>query len=273
VPDLSDRSFFLIAVVAYGASTLYSLFLWRKGFQKDEWINYLLLLLGFGFHITAMVKRGISFDRCPVSNLYEATVFIMWAIVGTYLVIGLVRRLRFIGVFAAPALFGLGVFALMPSLDEHGDRFQMAHGISSLHAALSLLSYGAFGLAAVTSAMFLSQQHDLKFNKLRALLSLLPPIQRLGTIVTRMLIAGFSLLTLGLIAGWVYYARTDIELKGPDPKIPWSILVWTLYLGLLLLRWKVDRGGRRVAWGSIGAFVFVMLTFWGTTLLSPLHNR
>jgi ABC-type uncharacterized transport system permease subunit len=121
--------------------------------------------------------------------------------------------------------------------------------------------------------MFLSQQHDLKFNRLRALLALLPSIQRLGTIIVRLLLAGFVLLTLGLAAGWVYLARSDIEVKGPDPKIPWSILVWCVYLGLLVLRWKVDRGGRRVAWGAIAAFVFVMLTFWGTTLLSPLHNR
>jgi ABC-type uncharacterized transport system permease subunit len=270
---LSDRNYFLIAVVIYGVSTLYSLFLWRKGFQRDDRINYFVLLLGFGAQLTAMLKRGMSFHQCPVTNLYEATVFIMWALVASYLIAGLISKLRFLGVFAAPLLFGLGVFGLMPSLDEHESKIQFAKGISSLHAALSLLAYGAFGLAAATSAMFLSQEHDLKFNKLRALLSRLPPIQRLGTIVVRLLFAGFVLLTCGLIAGWVYFARSDISVKGPDPKIPWSILVWAIYLSLLILRWKVDRGGRRVAWGAIAAFVFVMLTFWGTTLLSPLHNR
>jgi ABC-type uncharacterized transport system permease subunit len=271
--DLTDRNFFLIAVAIYGVSTLYSVFLWRKGFQRDDLSNYGILLSGFAFHLTAMIQRGISFQQCPVTNLYEATVFIMWALAGSYLVVGLVPRLRFLGVFAAPLLLILGVFGLMPSLDDPEARLQLSKGMASLHAALSLLSYGAFGLAAATSAMFLSQQHDLKFNKLRAVLARLPPIQRLGTIVTRLLLAGFILLTFGLVAGWVYLARSDVELKGPDPKIPWSILVWALYLGLLVLRWKVDRGGRRVAWGSIVAFVFVMLTFWGTTLLSPLHTR
>ena len=39
--------------------------------------------------------------------------------------------------------------------------------------------------------MFLTQQHDLKFHKLRAVLSLLPPIQRLEIITSRLVLAGF----------------------------------------------------------------------------------
>jgi ABC-type uncharacterized transport system permease subunit len=40
---------------------------------------------------------------------------------------------------------------------------------SACHAALSLLSYGAFGLSAVAALMYLTLEHDLKFHKLRAL--------------------------------------------------------------------------------------------------------
>jgi hypothetical protein len=45
-----------------------------------------------------------------------------------------------------------------------------------------------------------------------------------------------------------------------------------LYLGLVIMRWRFAQGGRRFALGSIGAFVFVLLTFWGTNVLSALHN-
>jgi hypothetical protein len=57
---LTDRQFFLIAVIIYGISTLYSIFLWRKGFRQDNRINYCLLLLAFVFHTVAMLKRGFS---------------------------------------------------------------------------------------------------------------------------------------------------------------------------------------------------------------------
>ncbi|MGN6556210.1 MAG: cytochrome c assembly protein, partial [Verrucomicrobiota bacterium] len=107
---LTDRHFFLLAVIVYGLSMVYSVFLWRRGFRKDDRINYFLLLLAFALHTTAMVKRGFSFNRCPVNNLYEAITFVSWTIVAAYLVVGLFRRLRFLGAFAAPILFAIGVF-------------------------------------------------------------------------------------------------------------------------------------------------------------------
>src|SRR6185312_14454047 len=104
----TDRHFFLLAVVVYGFSTLYSVFLWRKGFRQDNRLNYFLLLAGFALHTTAMVKRGFDLKHCPVNNLYEATTFISWTIVTAYLAFGLWSRLRFLGAFASPVLFGMG---------------------------------------------------------------------------------------------------------------------------------------------------------------------
>src|SRR5438132_11430808 len=103
----SGRDYFLAAVMVYGLSAIYSVFLWRKGFRQHDRVNYGLLLLAAVFHTTAMFKRGFSFDRCPVNNLYEATLFLLWTIVATYLVVGLWPRLRFLGAFAAPFWFSV----------------------------------------------------------------------------------------------------------------------------------------------------------------------
>ena len=71
---LTDKHYFLIAVIFYGFSMIYSVFLWRKGFREDNRVNYFLLFIACAFHTTAMVKRGFSLQRCPVNNLYEATI-------------------------------------------------------------------------------------------------------------------------------------------------------------------------------------------------------
>src|SRR6266403_1716687 len=63
----ADRHLFSLAVVVYGLSVIYSVFLWRKGFRQDNRVNYLLLLVAFGLHTTAMVKRGFSLNYCPVT--------------------------------------------------------------------------------------------------------------------------------------------------------------------------------------------------------------
>jgi ABC-type uncharacterized transport system permease subunit len=269
----TDRHCFLLAVLFYGLSTVYSVSLWRKGFRKDNRVNYLLLLAGFGFHVAAMGLRGFSLQHCPVNNLFEATMFVGWAMVTAYLVIGLMSRLRFLGAFVSPLLFFLGVFALMPALDPpHGPKPEFAGAGVSLHAAFILQAYGAFGLAAVAGLMYLSQEHDLKFHKLRAIISLLPPIQRLEIISARLLRNGFILLTIGLAIG-AMVIRQHKDGSFDDVKVIWSVLVWGVYLALLVMRWKFDQSGRRFAWGAVGAFAFVLLTFWGTSLLSPLHHH
>lgn len=258
----------------YAVCTAYAVFLWRKGFRKDNRVIYLLLLCGFVFHTTAMLKRGLSLQHCPVSNLYEATAFAMWTLVTGYMLIGAFRRVRFLGAFASPLLFGMGVFALMPGLDSGTFAAREAPSAwTSVHAAIMSLSYGAFGLSCVAGMMYLTQERNLKFNKLQAVFSLLPPVQRLDTVVGRALVVGHILLTSGLVLG----ALGLVHLKNPgayytDPKVLWSCLVWLIYAGLILMRWKFAQGGRRFALGAIWSFLFVLLTFWGTNVLSPLHN-
>jgi ABC-type uncharacterized transport system permease subunit len=268
-----DKYWFLTAVIIYGCSTLYSLFLWRKGFRQDDRLNYLLLLAAFALHTGAMVKRGFSFSRCPVSNLYEAIAFVCWAIVASYLVLGALPRLRFLGVFAAPVIFGMGAFALFPEFDTRGPAPDFARGWQSSHAALILLAYGAFGLASVAGLMFLSQEHDLKFRKLRAVFALLPPIQRLELVIGRLMLAGFVLLSFGLAVGSLNLRQKEEPFSLWDAKVVWSCLVWLIYLGLLVSRRFYAQGGRRFAWGAVAGFAFVLLTFWGTNLMSGIHQR
>lgn len=266
-----DKNYFLIAVIFYGLASLYTFFLWRKGFRRDDWVCYGLLAAGFLFHFTAMVKRGLSLNRCPIDNLYEATAFFMWATILIYLIVGVWPRLRFIGAFASPLLFAIGVFAMFPGLDQHGIEPRYINGPVSLHAALILLGYGAYGIASVAGAMYLTQEHNLKYKKTLAIQSLLPPIQRVEKVTTRMLVVGQLLLTVGMAMAPFIVQSGSAKSVYTDAKFLWSVLVWVIYLVLIVLHRRKKLNGHRLAWGAVGAFIFVMLTFWGTNLLSDLH--
>ena len=269
----TDQTLFLFAVALYGVSAVYSIFLFRRGFREDNRINYLLLLVACAVHTLAMFQRGFSLQRCPINNLYEATMFIGWTIAAAYLVIGLWPRLRFLGAFAAPLLFGMGVYAFILSLGlKQTTKPDFSGGWPSLHAALILLSYGAFGLSSLAALMYLNQEHDLKFHRMRALFARMPPIQRLELIIGRLLLAGFLLLTAGLLIGAAALKPPAGVNYWSDAKVVWSIFVWALYLTLLILRWRFAQTGRRFAWGAVGSFAFVLLTFWGSSLMSPLHR-
>jgi len=268
----TDRHFFLLAVGCYGLSTIYSVFLWRKGFRRDDWVNYLLLACGVALHTLAMTRRGLTLQSCPVNNLYEATTFLLWALGLACLVYSLLPRFKFLAAFTAPVLFTVGVFALMPSLDPpHGPKPEFSGALRSLHAATILQAYGAFGLAAVAAGMFLMQRHDLKFHKLRAMLSWFPSIQRLEVITLRLATVGFVLLTIGLSVGWLL-PRHEGKPYFSDAKVVWSALLWLVYLESLVAYKFFGRTSRRFAIGVIIAFVFLLLTFWITNLYSGLHH-
>jgi ABC-type uncharacterized transport system permease subunit len=253
-------------------SMVHSVFSWRRGFRRDDRVNYLLLLGAFAFHTLALFQRGFSLNRCPVHNLFEATMFFTWTTTLACVLAGSMPRLRFIGAFASPVLFALGVFALMPSLDPpHGNERVFSGGTQSLHAATILLAYGAFGLCAAAGTMFLTQQHNLKHNKAGAVLSLLPSIERLDKVASRLALVGFVLLTIGLAAGG-QLPRKDGVSYWKDSKVLWSALLWLAYAGLLFGHRRAFLTGRRFAIGVVGIFIFLVLTFWGTNLLSLLHQ-
>jgi ABC-type uncharacterized transport system permease subunit len=268
----TDRHLFLLAVIIYGACMVHAVFMWRKGFRQHDHASFSLLLAGLAFHTSAMIKRGFSFNQCPVNNLFEATLFLAWGLVIACLVVSRMPRLGFVSTFASAVIFAIGVFALMPSLDPpHGPAPEFSGGLKSFHAASVMLAYGAFGLAAVAAIMFLTQQHNLKFNKLRAVTSLLPPVQRLEFVANRLVLVGLVLFCTGLYAGG-HLPRPDGVLYWKETKVLWSALMLALYLGLLLAHWKWAMVGRRFACGVIGLFAFLLLTFWGTNLLSTLHH-
>lgn len=265
---------FLVAVVLYGIATGFATLMWRHGFRRDNRALYLLIFAGLLVHTWAMFQRGFRLNACPINNLYEATVFLLWTAGAAYLVLGLFSRLRFVGALVAPLLFAVGVFALMPALDPpRGPQpiFSLHHAWQSIHAALILLAYGAFGLGGLAGVMYLAQARDLKRHKARAAMSLLPPIARLESAVTVLLGAGFVLLSGGLVTGARYLRIATGSYVSIDPFVLYSCATWAVYGIILLARWRTGQRGRRLAWLATATFGVLLLTFWGVYQLSALH--
>jgi len=273
----SDRLGFLTAVALYGVATGFAVLMWRRGFRQDNRALYFLIFAGLLAHTWSMFQRGFRLNACPINNLYEALVFLLWTAGAAYLVLGLFSRLRFVGALVAPLLFVVGVFALMPALDPpRGPRpafgLNVDHTWQSVHAAFILLAYGAFALGALAGLMYLIQSRELKQHRTRASLSLLPPIARLEAAVTILLLSGFCLLSGGLLTGMRYLKVATGSYLSADPFVLYSFGSWLAYGMILLARWTLSQRGRRLAWWSVGGFGLLLLTFWGVYQLSALHT-
>jgi ABC-type uncharacterized transport system permease subunit len=51
------------------------------------------------------------------------------------------------------------------------------------------------------------------------------------------------------------------------PKIVWAIMAWLIYAGLMVARRVWTLRGRRIAVSAMASFAFVMITYWGASLL------
>jgi|ERR1051326_1141305 ABC-type uncharacterized transport system permease subunit len=263
-----ERTFLWIAELLYLLSFLVSLFFIRARLGSPYPTTVGIVGLGFVAHSIGLYMRGMAIHACPITNLFESLFFITWAVVLIYLVVGGVFRISFLGAFAIPLVVALGAVALILPLDQPRDMTPFKSPWLGMHASFSLVAYGAFALAFITGLMYLIQEHQLKTRKLYPLFHRLPPIDNLDEINYRLLLAGFILLTLGIVFGFVLGA---VFLKKDPPKTAWSFLVWAVYTVILIARSMKKVRGRKVALVSVASFLFVMVTFPLINMVSSQH--
>lgn len=266
----TDKILFIIAVGLYGLATIYAIRLWKSGFRERFFPWGIFLLLGFGCHIGAMVSRGFSLQACPIHNLFEVGMFIGWTL-GLGAVVSLFwKRIRFVAALLLPLLVLLGLFTLIPGFDR--PRLSPLPQWVSLHATFAFLAYGAWGIAATCSLMYLIQERNLKMKNVSALLRVSPSVKSLETVTVKMLIAGFLFLTVGLAVGLIGYHHETGSWLARDAKILWAFALWFCLMELIFAHYAKWLYGRRQARWVLFTFIFVLLTLWPTSYLSNIHG-
>lgn len=266
---MNEHALILVALVMYVGAFVYALYLLQGRPLWGSWGHRSLVIAGWLFHTSGLYMRAVVLHRCPVTNPFETMMFITWALVLGYLVFGMTWRVSFLGPFTLPLVIALCLFGLFPGLDR-GRSVELQRSVwLSMHATLSLLAYGVWGLAAATGAMYLLQERQLKTHHLRRLFLRLPAIGELDRINTNLLFVGQLLLTVGMVFGFV----VGVEfLKKDVPKTLWTFMVWAIYGALLFAHWTHRLRGRKIALGSIAVFLFLLATFGVVNMFSTVHK-
>jgi ABC-type uncharacterized transport system permease subunit len=130
---------------------------------------------------------------------------------------------------------------------------------TEMHASLSLLAYGAFGLAFVAGVMFLVQDRLLKNHIRMSLVRNLPPVHHLSRALKRLLVTGTLILTAGI--GSAY----QMEIRPPASKLILVWAVWAAYAALIAYEYWRGMSARRAAWASVACFVLAVVSLWFVT--------
>ena len=257
-----ERIFLILSTFCFlcgFAGTILSL---RAHVYRPSRVIFFAIASGFLLQAAFLYARGQRIGRCPLTSLFEAVIFLAWALVLFYLLIGPAYRLSLLGAFTSPLVFLFQVVALLALPDTPSRIERLPNPWMELHAAVSLIAYGAFTLAGVAGVMYLIQERQLKTHHLRSIFYRLPPIHDLAVANGRLILTGFGLLTLGIVAGLMIGS-----LQAHALKIAWSLGVWLLYGSIFTLNRAHRLSPRRVAWLSVAAFSAVLLTLSGITFL------
>lgn len=247
-----ERIALLAATLCYLFSFGHTLYALGAGRFRPGRFNFIAMALGAAAQGWYLSLRGAMEHSCPIGNLSETLIFLSWSIALIYLVIGPAYRLSLMGAFTAPLLLLLQIVALLLP-NEISPRLFPPNPWVETHAALSLVAFGAFGLACIAGIMFLVQEGQLKSRRPSPIFHHLPPISILSEAILRLLWIGFLLLTLSFAAGWLAH------LAVAGGKCWFSLLIWLLYASILITAKTGSLTGRRFATATSSSFLLALL--------------
>ena len=245
-------------------------------FQKErlQKIGYVLLFAGFLIHSISIGYGFLQSGHLPVQNLHQTLSIAGWAIAGMFLFLTYRFNLKVLGVYAAPLVAIVMIICMC--LPAEGTVVQAKTLFSNIwlvsHVVIIFVGEAAFALACGAGLLYILQERAIKTKHHGFFFKRLPALELLDNTGYACIVVGFSLLTLGLITGFVYAKFIWGSFWSWDPKEVWSGIAWLIYAALLHGRLALGWRGRKAAIMSIIGFGILLFTFLGVNLLLTGHH-
>ncbi|MBP0938912.1 cytochrome c biogenesis protein CcsA [Pseudomonas alliivorans] len=252
----------LAAAILYAAATVYQGLRLSQSIRPDKRLLYLLGTLAVIAHAIGLFSQlarpaGLGLDFFNSASLIAASVIVVTLIATTRIPVENLLVL----------LFPLGMItALLAQFAPSGtvQPIEEEPGILS-HILLSLLAYGMLTIAAFQSLLLLVQDYQLKHKHPLGLIKNFPPLQTMESLLFGFLWAGWILLSLSLISGWVFVENLFAQHLAHKTLL--ACLAWIVFSVLLWGRNRLGwRGHKAIRW-TLGGFCLLMLAYFGSKLV------
>jgi ABC-type uncharacterized transport system permease subunit len=191
---------------------------------------------------------------CPIHSVHFLLSVASLFASATYLTLRNRFRIDALGLLVAPLglAFLLGTYFLGKPAPEP----RLSPVFITFHVLSNLLGVALFLLAGGAAALYLVQERRIKEKRRTLKANSLPALDTLDSAEHRFLVAGFPLLTLGIVTG-TYWAH-KLEVGSPEDvmRTVFAYATWLLIGGVLLLRAAAGWRGRRSAYGTILGLAF-----------------
>jgi cytochrome c-type biogenesis protein CcsB len=257
--------FYMMSTAGYVAY----LFIQKNILQRAA---FYLLMAGFLCHSATIGYAFVKSGHFPIQNLHETLSIVGWTITGVFLIFQYKYHLKILGVYAAPLVtLIMIVVSYLPNEPVQAKAIFNSFWLV-IHVIAIFIGEASFALACGAGFLYLLQEHAIKSKQRGFFFKRLPSLELLDTTGYAFIIAGFTMLTLGLISGFVYAKSVWGKFWSWDPKEVWSGITWLLYAALLHQRLTFGWRGRKAAIMAIIGFAIILFTFFGVNFLLKGHH-
>jgi ABC-type uncharacterized transport system permease subunit len=219
------------------------------------WVITLTAILA---HTDAIVHMMRSLGPLSI-GLLQAISTLAWTLAVVACFIAMERQNRAISAIL------LAVAALGAALTGTGHAYAEETAPGWELTAHILLSMGAAALllaAAVTALVLVFYDRRLRSHRLADLPAALPPLDSLEKVMFRLIGAGFVLLTVALLTGFVFVK--DLHAQHLEHKTILSSIAWVLFGVLLGGRIRYGWRGRSAVLWTLSGFGLLILAYFGS---------
>ncbi len=253
-------TFYFIAAIT-GIAELF------RGKKASSRATLYLAIIGFLFHTANIIVRYIEGGHIPVTDMHEAASFFSWCVLVLFFYHEIRYKMGILSSFVMPIIFVLMISSAFFSREITALDPVLNSRWFEIHVILAFMGDAAFAMAFGIGTMYLLQERYVKSRHLGDLFRKLPSLQSLDEINFKLILLGFSLLTLAIISGIIWAHSAWGSYWRWDPKEVWSLITWIIYALVLHLRVTVGWRGKKAAMLSIFGFAIVIFAFFGIGLL------
>lgn len=218
--------------------------------------------------LAALIIHGITLSSDIIDgdvmhfSFAIALSFMLWLAITLYWIESFYTRMEGLLVIGLPAA---AVAALLPSLvPEHHVLVNAGSAAFRLHFLIAMLAYSLFTLAALHALLMSAVEKNLHRGRLSPLLSGLPPLLTMETLLFRLIHVAFVLLTLTLISGIAFSETLFGKALAFNHKTVFGILSWLIFAGLLLGRHLRGWRGRIALRWTLTGFIVLLFAYVGS---------
>ena len=252
----------LAAAAIYAGATTYQGMLLAKREAPNKPLLALLALIALFFHGGSLFMQlhasaGLSLDFFNAASLIAFAVIAITLLACSRIPVeNLLLILMPLGLLTVLLAQFLPSGTLKPIDEEPG---------IIAHILLSILAYGLLTIAMFQALLLALQDHQLKHKHPSGLIRNFPPLQTMESLLFGFLWAGWLLLSLSLLSGWLFFE--DLFAQHLVHKTVLSCVAWVVFAVLLWGRHQLGwRGHKAIRW-TLAGFCLLMLAYFGSKLV------